>query len=52
MRIGIDVMGGDNAPDAIVEGAVASVAELDDNDELVMVGEQKVIEDAAQRIQV
>ena len=51
MRIGIDVMGGDNAPDAIVEGAVASVAELDDNDELILVGDQKVIEAAAQRIQ-
>ncbi len=28
MRIGLDVMGGDFAPDAVIEGAVDSLAHL------------------------
>ena len=43
MRIGIDVMGGDNAPDAILEGALNSVDLLDAGDQLVLVGNGEVI---------
>lgn len=50
MRIGVDVMGGDHAPDAIVEGAVAAVAHLDKDDELVLAGERSVVDDAVERI--
>ncbi len=46
MRIGLDVMGGDNAPDAILEGAIASLEKLDSADELVLVGDRAVIEAA------
>jgi len=44
MRIGLDVMGGDHAPQAILDGAVASVPSLSDDDELVLFGDQAVIE--------
>lgn len=45
MRIGIDVMGGDHAPDAILAGAVEGLALLGDNDQLVLIGDAAVIED-------
>lgn len=40
MRIGLDVMGGDFAPDAIIEGAVDSLQHLSENDELVLIGSE------------
>ncbi len=46
MRIGVDVMGGDNAPDAILVGALAAVEQLGPGDELVLVGDGAVIEKA------
>lgn len=46
MRIGIDVMGGDNAPDAILEGALESLKRLKPDDELVLVGRGDVIDSA------
>ena len=46
MRIGLDVMGGDNAPKAILEGALASLDQLSADDQLVLVGLPDVIEAA------
>lgn len=43
MRIGLDVMGGDFAPDAIIEGAVDSLIHLSSSDELVLIGDEKAI---------
>jgi glycerol-3-phosphate acyltransferase PlsX len=43
MRIAIDVMGGDNAPDAIIAGALESIKLLDENDELILVGPEEII---------
>ena len=43
MRIAIDTMGGDNAPDAIVKGCIAGLQVLDQDDALVLVGDQAVI---------
>jgi len=43
MRIGVDVMGGDFAPDAVVEGAVDSLQHLSADDELVLIGDEKSI---------
>jgi glycerol-3-phosphate acyltransferase PlsX len=43
MRIAIDVMGGDNAPDAILNGALDALSLLDEDDRLILVGDQKVI---------
>jgi phosphate acyltransferase len=43
MRIGLDVMGGDFAPDAIVEGAVDSLQHLSAEDELILIGDKPSI---------
>jgi len=43
MRIAIDAMGGDNAPDEIVSGALESVELLSENDELILVGSESVL---------
>ena len=43
MRIGLDVMGGDFAHDAIIEGAVDSLQHLSDNEKLVLIGDQTSI---------
>ena len=44
MRIGLDVMGGDNAPDAILQGAIDSLDRLEPTDKVVLVGERGIIE--------
>ena len=44
MRIAIDAMGGDNAPDEIVAGVLETIELLDENDELILVGPKDVIE--------
>ena len=46
MRIGIDVMGGDNAPHAILEGIFLSLEQLEAGDRLVLVGDGDRIEEA------
>jgi phosphate acyltransferase len=43
MRIGLDVMGGDFAPDAIIEGAVDSLQHLSHNEKLVLIGTESAI---------
>src|SRR5688572_28514238 len=43
MRIGVDVMGDDNAPGAILDGALASLEKLDPSDELVLAGDERII---------
>ena len=43
MKIGLDVMGGDFAPDAIIEGAVDSLRYLSDEDQLVLIGSENAI---------
>jgi len=44
MRIAVDAMGGDHAPDAIIEGALQSLDQLSPDDEVILVGPQEVIE--------
>ena len=44
MRIAIDAMGGDNAPDAIISGTLESIELLDDGDEVILVGPKEKIE--------
>ena len=46
MRIGLDVMGGDLAPDAILAGGLDAVGLLEDGDRMVLVGDQDVIQSA------
>jgi glycerol-3-phosphate acyltransferase PlsX len=43
MKIGIDVMGGDFAPDAIIEGAVDSLKRFSANETLVLLGDETSI---------
>lgn len=43
MRIGLDVMGGDFAPDAIIEGAVDSLQHLLNKEKLVLIGDESSI---------
>jgi len=45
VRIAIDVMGGDHAPDAILAGCVEALPTLNDEDRLVLVGDEAVIGD-------
>lgn len=45
MRIAIDVMGGDFAPDAILAGSLDAVSLLSENDRLVLIGDEAVIRD-------
>lgn len=45
MRIGVDVMGGDNAPDQILKGCVQAVPLLEPTDRLVLLGDEAVIRD-------
>jgi len=43
MRIAIDAMGGDNAPDEIIAGVLESIKVLDADDELILVGPQELL---------
>ncbi|MFO0873842.1 MAG: phosphate acyltransferase PlsX [Phycisphaerales bacterium] len=45
MRIGVDVMGGDYAPDEILKGCFAALPRLGRDDRLVLVGARDVIEE-------
>lgn len=45
MRLAIDVMGGDHAPDAVLKGCIAALPLLAPEDELVLVGHRAVIEE-------
>lgn len=46
MRIGIDVMGGDNAPDEILKGCFTALEHISPEDTLVLVGDRGCIDDA------
>jgi glycerol-3-phosphate acyltransferase PlsX len=43
MKIGVDVMGGDFAPDAIIEGAADSLKHLSADETIVLLGDEKSI---------
>ncbi|MFN7558865.1 MAG: phosphate acyltransferase PlsX, partial [bacterium] len=43
MRIGVDVMGGDHAPDAILKGCVLSLDVLQAGDQIVLIGPERLI---------
>ena len=50
IRIAIDVMGGDHAPGAILDGCIESLEYLSDTDRLVLIGPEDLIKDTlAQR---
>ncbi len=43
MRIAVDVMGGDHAPDAIIDGAIDALDQLGADDQLVLIGDETAI---------
>ncbi|MFZ4549807.1 MAG: phosphate--acyl-ACP acyltransferase, partial [Bacteroidales bacterium] len=43
MRIGLDVMGGDFAPMATIDGAILAAKELSIDDKIVLIGNEAVI---------
>jgi glycerol-3-phosphate acyltransferase PlsX len=43
MKIGLDIMGGDFAPDAVIEGAADSLIHFSGDDKLVLIGDQDSI---------
>lgn len=43
MRLAIDVMGGDNAPVAIVKGCLDALSIIDSDDQLILVGDADVV---------
>lgn len=43
MKIGLDVMGGDNAPQAIIDGAILASKELSSSDRIVLIGQETAI---------
>ncbi|MFN2395388.1 MAG: phosphate acyltransferase PlsX [Bacteroidales bacterium] len=45
MKIGLDVMGGDYAPDSILKGAILAQKELPQSDRIVLVGQESIIRD-------
>ncbi|WP_345246769.1 phosphate acyltransferase PlsX [Nibrella saemangeumensis] len=49
MRIAVDAMGGDFAPEAIVEGVVMAAAGLPENVKIVLVGKQAVVDQLIQK---
>lgn len=49
MKIAVDAMGGDFAPEAIVEGVVMAATELPETITIVLIGKQSVIENLLQK---
>lgn len=45
MRLGVDVMGGDHAPDAILKGCVQAIADMGPGEEMVLIGDRALITD-------
>lgn len=50
MRIAIDAMGGDYAPEEIVKGAIEALDHLDKDDELILVGPENILADQLSRL--
>ena len=46
MRIALDAMGGDNAPNVVIEGALQAKESLGSNVEIILVGDKAIIEKA------
>lgn len=49
MRIILDGMGGDNAPDAIVQGACEAIKEMPEDAEIVIIGQEGIIKESLER---
>lgn len=47
MKILLDGMGGDNAPDVVIEGAIAALKEI--NEEIIIIGQEEVIQECLEK---
>ena len=45
IRVAVDIMGGDHAPDAILKGCVMALDDLPQGDQLVLVGPEGLIKE-------
>ena len=52
MRIGIDILGGDFAPEANLDGVFMALSELPDNVTIVLIGDEPVIKSKLNEVQV
>jgi len=52
MRIGLDVMGGDFAPEAIIEGAVDSLNHLSVDENLILIGDEAAVYSKLEKMKV
>jgi len=43
MNIGLDIMGGDFAPDATIEGAILALRSISDTDRIFLIGDESII---------
>ena len=50
MIIILDAMGGDNAPDAVIKGAVKAIKEVAENTEILLTGNEKIINDRVKEL--
>lgn len=48
MQIGLDVMGGDHAPDATIDGAIQAMSNLNESDSIVLFGDENLIKEKLQ----
>ncbi len=49
MKIGLDIMGGDYAPDATIKGAIEALPAFDGEHKLVLIGDEKLIIEELQK---
>jgi glycerol-3-phosphate acyltransferase PlsX len=49
MKIGLDTMGGDYAPDSTIGGALLAYKEMPATDRIVLIGDEQVIREALVR---
>ncbi len=50
MRIALDAMGGDNAPAEIVAGAVKALEQLEESDQILLIGDEGVVKEHLDKI--
>ena len=49
MNIGLDIMGGDNAPDSTIDGAILACKDLSGDDQIFLFGDKDVISEKLQK---
>ena len=49
MKIGLDIMGGDYAPESTVVGAIQALSELEEDDKIVLIGDETKIKEILEK---